>query len=137
MSHENTTQKGLFSAFIPFPLAIAELPELNVFPLNVLFGQCMIKDGKNTIATALYEPDLLSYTADGEKCSMEYYNAYGGDSQLLIEYIPSQKTWFGKKIVKGESGGMAFGVEWDMFFTHFTILGLTKGELCKFEEIEQ
>lgn len=125
-----------FIGFVPHPLEITERPELNVFPLNMLFAKRGIKNGKNVMGTALYEPNLESFKREGEKCSMEYRNTHGGTSRLVIEYDMLKKSYHGEKLVNGESAGMASGPEWKMFFVHFTLLGLTKGEMCEFEDID-
>jgi hypothetical protein len=124
-----------FIGFVPHPLEIEERPELNVFPLNVLFAKFGTKNGKNVIGTALYEPNLESFKREGEKYSMEYRNAYGGDCWLLVTYDSAEKSYKGEKFVNGKSVGMAFGKEWQMFFVHFTALGLINGEQCKFEKL--
>lgn len=115
---------------IPRRLKIKERPELNVFPLNVLFSQVTTKEGKMLGASALYEPDLESFKVDGKECSMKYHNVYGDSSWLVIKYNLSEKSYFGEKVVNGKTFGCAGGKEWRMFFFHFTILGLDQGEAC-------
>ena len=124
-----------FISFVPYPLEIKERPELDVFPLNVLFAKLGIRNGKNAMGTALYEPNLESFKREENKCSIEYYNIHGGKSRLVIEYDMLRKSYHGEKVVNGELAGMASGPEWKMFFVHFTMLGLTKGEMCEFEDI--
>ena len=125
-----------FIGFVPHPLEITERPELNVFPLNVLFAKRGIKNGKNVMGTALYEPNLESFKREGKKCSMKYHNAYGDDCWLLVTHDLAKKSYRGEKFVNGKSVGISFGPEWKMFFVHFAILGLTNGERCEFEDID-
>jgi len=132
MSFEHSLSKGVRFGFVPHRLEIKERPELNIFPFNVLFVQNKIVNGKTIVGSALYEPDLGSFKIYGEKRSMEYHNIYGGKSWLVIEYDVSEKSYLGKKIVNGESVGMAVGAQWNMFFVHFTALGLANGEGCEF-----
>lgn len=127
--------KDHFLGFVPHRLEINEMPELNIFPLNVLFTSLGIKDGKQVMGDAIYNPDFSSFKRDGDKYSMQYRNGYGGDSWLRIDYDFKKKSWTGEKFVNGKSAGMAFGTQWQGFFVHFTMLGLTNGERCKFDPI--
>ena len=120
-----------FVGFVPKRMDIAESIMFH-FPQNVVFGKFGTRDGKNVFSTSLYKPDLDTYSEEGEKCSMKYLNAYGGDSWLLITYDSAKKSYKGEKFINGESVGMAFGPEWKMFFVHFTTLGLTNDERCLF-----
>src|SRR3989338_8659005 len=124
-----------FIGFLPHPLEIKERPELDVFPLNVLFAKFGIRNRKNVMGTALYEPDLESFKREGEKYSMKYCNSYGGDCWLLVTYDSAEKSYRGEKFINGKSAGMAFGVQWQGFFVHFTALGLINGEHCEFQEV--
>lgn len=135
MSFEHSLKRGVFFGFIPHRLEIEDRPDLNVFPFNVLFAQYKVENGKTIMGSALYEPDLGSFQRNGEKSSMHYHNIYGGKSWLIIEFDPVKKSYLGTKIVDEKNAGMATGVEWNMFFAHFTALGLTNGEKCKFEEV--
>lgn len=135
MSFEHSLKRGVFFGFIPHPLEIDERPDLRVFPFNVLFAQYKVEDGKTIMGSALYEPDLGSFRQEGEKSSMHYHNIYGGKSWLVIEFDSAKKSYLGKKTVDDKNAGMAIGAEWNMFFAHFTALGLTNGEKCKFEEV--
>jgi hypothetical protein len=132
MSFEESTNKSIFFSFIPKRLEIKERPELNIFPFNVLFGRNKSKDGKMIMASALYEPDIMSFKKAGNEWSMNYHNVYGGNSWLSIVYDEVKNSYVGTKFINGESSGMAFGGQWDMFFIHFTMLSVAKGEMCKF-----
>lgn len=135
MSFEDVFNKEGFIACVPYSLEIKEHPELNIFPLNILFVKYSVKDGKNVMVKALYEPVFESYKRKGNKCSLKYHNAYGGNDWLVIEYDLSKKNYTGEKFVNGKSIVQAFGPEWKMFFVHLTMVGLFNGERCVFEEI--
>jgi len=134
MSFKNISTKG-FVGFVPHCLDIKERPELNIFPRNVLFADHGTRNGKNVMGDALYEPDLESYSRKRNRCSMKYHNVDGGNHWLVIKYDFLEKRYQGEKFVNGKSVGQAFGQEWNMFFVHITMLGLSVGERCKFEEI--
>lgn len=127
-----------FIGFVPQHLEIEGRPELNNFPLNVLFVSptILIKDGVKHMASALYNPDVPSFKAEDTKYSMEYRNAYGGNSWLRITYDADKKNYAGEKFINDQSTGMAFGVRWQGFFIHLTMIGLSKGEECMFEPME-
>ena len=123
-----------FIGFVPHRMDIAESVMYH-FPQNVLFGKRGVRDGKNVMGTALYEPNLESFKQEEDECSMKYQNAYGGDCWLLVTYDMAKKSYRGEKFINGKSVGISFGPEWKMFFVHFAILGLTNGERCEFEEV--
>lgn len=127
--------KDHFLGFVPHRLEIKDAPELSDFPLNVLFASLGIKDGKQVMGDAIYNPDFSTFKKNGEKYSMQYRNGYGGESWLRIEYDFKKKSWAGEKFVNGKSAGMAFGTQWQGFFVHFTMLGLANGERCKFDPL--
>lgn len=133
MSFKDILKQRAFSGFVPYPLEIKEKPELNVFPFNVLFMQYGAKDGRIITGTAIYEPDLETFKQDDDKCSIKYHNIYGNNCWLLIKYDGTKKSYFGEKFVNEKSVMMADGTEWNMFFIHFTMGGLFKGEACKIE----
>jgi len=135
MNFEDSIRRGVFYGFVPCRLEIESRPELTNFPLNVMFMQLKIENGKTISGTALYEPDLGSYKKDGNVSSMEYHNIYGPTNWLVIEYDSSKLSYLGKKIVNGKFVVEAIGKQWNMFFVHLTAFGLANGESCKFEEI--
>lgn len=136
-TREEALQKGTFYSFIPQRLTIKERPELSNFPLNVMFASFIIKNGIQTMGSALYEPDFSTYLQVDKNSSMQYRNVYGGDSKILITYDRSNRSWEGRKFVKGKSIDIADGPNWKSFFVHFTSLGLSNGERCKFEEVAE
>jgi hypothetical protein len=136
MSFENNINRGVFFGFVPHRLEIDDNTDLNNFPLNVLFAQYKKGNGKTIIGSSLYEPDLNSLQYKNGKSFMYYHNVYGGKSWLLIEFDSVKKSYVGKKIVEEQNIGMATGKDWNLFFAHFTALGLANGERCKFEEMK-
>ncbi len=128
--------KNGFRAFIPYQLEIDGRPELSNFPIQVAFMSFMVKEGKNISGTALYEPDLLTYSKDGYMGSMQYHNIIGGDCRLVITYDEENKKYCGEKIINGKVIVAAYGGDnWDNFFTHLTMGGLENGERCMFEQM--
>ncbi|NCF75320.1 MAG: hypothetical protein GWO87_02440 [Xanthomonadaceae bacterium] len=133
MSFKNNLKRGVLFGFVPHPLKIKERSELNVFPFNVLFMQYGTRDGRIITGTAIYEPDLKTFKQNDNKCSIEYHNIYGDNCWLLIQYDETKENYFGEKFVNEKSVMMADGTEWNIFFIHFTMGGLFKGEACKIE----
>jgi hypothetical protein len=132
MNSDNGLSKNLLAGFVPRRIEIEGRPELQLFPLNILFAGLKNEDGKLIMGTSVYEPDLTSFREDREMLSMKYDNIYG-ESQVIIEYNTVTKYWLGTKYIKGGSAGGAIGMDWHMFFSHFTMLGLANFEPCKME----
>ena len=131
---KKTIEKVAFCGFVPCRLEIAEKPQFNNFPLNVLFVSYTVKDGQRISGTALYEPEFSTYQKDGHLNYMKYRNVYGGDCYLIISYNEEKKLYCGEKFMNGKLVGCADGGNnWNMFFTHLTMLGLANGERCKFD----
>jgi|SRR3989338_3027597 len=132
MSFNHSLANGTVVGFVPNRLYINGSPAFSVFPLNVLFS-CSKQEGSGiTTGYSLYEPDLGSFKKTDAILSMEYHNVYGGKSWLTIEYDTRIDSYVGKKEVEGKFAGMATGSDWNMFFVHFTALGLARGEKCEF-----
>jgi hypothetical protein len=124
------------TGFIPNRLAVAGKPEYSHFPLNILFVSYRNLDGRLQSGSALYEPDFQTYQKKGHLSSMSYHNIYGGECYLRIDYEENNRLYRGDKFVNGKLVGSAdSGDNWELFFTHFTMLGLTAGEKCKFEYV--
>ena len=121
--------------FIPHELEIEGRPELRKFPANVLFAKVTTKDGVKIMGSALYEPDVSSFASDGTRRLLRYKNTHGGNCWLQIAYDTEKQAWEGDKIINGKIVGSASGNGWQGFFTHFTLLGLTNGELCVMEKL--
>ena len=136
MSFKHCTNQGILFGFVPQRLAITKKPELNLFPLNVMFAKYKIEDGKTVMGSAMYEPDLGSYRQDGSKYFMEYHNIYGGRSWLIIEYDLIRKIYTGEKLVEDKTVGMAVGKDWNMFFVHLTALVLSNEEHCELKDVK-
>ena len=129
--------RGVLLGFVPCHLQLSNRPELGLFPLNVMFAKSKQgENGKIISATTLYEPMLSTYKLDRKQCSMEYFNIYGHGSWLLITFDQLDKSYRGEKYVGNTKVGMAVGPEWKMFFVHFTMMGLSNDEPCKFDYIQ-
>ena len=132
---DEAMKRGTFLGFIPHRLEIAWRPEWNNFPFNVLFVSQTIKDGQKVSGSALYEPEFHTYRKEENLSLMRYRNVYGGECYLMIAYDEKNKQYHGQKYVNGEVVGFADGGDnWQLFFTHLTMLGLASNERCKFEE---
>ena len=126
--------KGVLLGFIPHKLSIENRHELDVFSLNVMFAKSKkTKDGGTISATTLYEPLINTYKIAGNTASMEYINIYSHNSHLLITYDYIKKSYVGHKYIGKKLVGSGWGKDWKMFFLHFTMLGLSKGEGCIFD----
>jgi len=125
-------EDGNFFAFIPNRLEIKDRPELTNFPLNVMFMGFAVRENSHISGTALYEPVISSFKEESELQAMLYKNIYGEESWLYIQHEPALTKWTGKKFVSKRRVGMAVGTEWNQFFIHLTMLGLTNGERCRF-----
>lgn len=126
-----------FIGFVPHKLEVEGRPELNDLPFNILFGSYGTKDGVPVFGTALYEPNFATAEASTDLVRMEYRNAFGGNHWVMVEYNRAEKSYRGEKFVDGKSIGMAFGAAWQMFFVHLTMLGLSTGERCWFDQIKK
>jgi len=116
--------------FIPRRLEIAARPELNNFPLNILFGTaCLTDNNKQTFETSEYVPDLETFIAEGDEQKMRYYNSLDSTRCHWAEIVYNTKdhSYVGTKYRGDKNAGMAFGNAWDGFFVHFTMLGVGTG----------
>lgn len=131
MTEENKENKKeeILLGFVPQRLEIKGRPELINFPLSVLFASLkQDENSKKTIkASALYEPALYTFKDDEEKQSMVYVNRYG-KCYLEIFYSKGRGDYVGKKYVNDELVLESTGADWNGFFRHFTVLGLSEGE---------
>ncbi len=133
-------------AFIPNRLTVAHRFELNIFPLNVLFMSAKIENGVRISGTALYEPDLSSYTDDGRTQRLVYFNKHerdldnGRDWWLEIRFDQQTRQYRGTKYCREEAVRIAgdthpsVDAHWHRFFISFTKDGLSNGEKCKFSQ---
>jgi hypothetical protein len=124
---------GHLWGFIPYPLDVPDRPELSVFPLNVAFAKYKVENNRMISGSALYLPEFDTFALSGSTVSMRYRNGYGGESSLVIEYDIDKGSYTGSKFVHGKLVVEATGPEWNWFFVHFTILGLSNGERCMFD----
>lgn len=133
-----------FVGYIPKTLRLEDKPELAIFPFNVLIARYTVRDGKNVLGSALYEPDLSSLIIDGEdNLIMNYYNRYDRRYYLKMIIEKGHKSRRCEKYREIENIGTTDGVidwenqdkSWSLFFQHVALLGLDNGETCRFEEI--
>lgn len=129
----NQATKPSEYACIPRPLVLADRPELEVFPLNIMFMGFFNIDGVDTCATAIYEPFLPSYVNDDIIQSIRYYNARREEDYIAIRYDPITGKYEGDKYINSKLVRSAYGTAWKAFFLHLTIGGLNIGEACVFE----
>ena len=123
--------------FIPHELDIEGRPDLRKLPANVVFAKVGTNEGVPVMGSALYEPDLSSFSCNGSQCSLTYKNKFGGNCWLRITYHTDRQTWEGEKSVEGKIVGSASGADWNGFFTHLTLLGLSNGEQCTMERLPE
>lgn len=134
MNREDAMKTGVFFGFIPRQLDIGGMPQFSKFPFNILFMKMKVEGGRQITGTALYEPEFHTFNKENYLSCMRYRNVYGGDNHVMIGYDDSGPSYCAKKFVNGEEVGMTEGSEWKMFFTHLTMLGISNGERCKFDE---
>jgi len=133
-----------FVGFIPKTLRLEDKPELAIFPFNVMIGRYTVRDGKNVLGSALYEPDLSSLIIDEEKnLIMNYYNRYDRRYYLKMIIEKGYKSRRCEKYCEAKNIGTTDGVinwekqdeSWNKFFQHVALLGLDNGETCRFEKV--
>jgi len=118
-------------AFVPKRLEVDGRPELNHFPLNVLFaGTRKEDDDKQRIHYSVYLPDFSTYTEDDKNQAMEYYNKIDRNWWLWISRNKESGSYVGYKYRGSrrdpESFGSATGMNYELFFRFFTALGVKK-----------
>ncbi|MCF7795880.1 hypothetical protein K9M42_02200 [Patescibacteria group bacterium] len=132
---------GGFIGFIPMPLKLKNKPELSVFPFNVLIGRFTIRNNKQVIGTALYEPDLSSFKIDNNKnLVMIYRNRYDSRYILKIYLDKSLKNrncekYRGEKLIATANEPIDWKKQnesWTLFFKQVALIGLDDGENCYF-----
>ena len=137
--------RGVLHAYCPNHLDMKDRQELWGFPFNILFTKYRNEpDGTQTFGHAVYEPDLSTFTQEDSRWFMTYRNRYGGDDYVVITLYMSDLRYTGEKFVNGKSVGLAEGkIEmedtekgWKLFFFRLTMLGLSNGEQCAFEKVE-
>ncbi len=135
---------GHLFGFIPHRLIVEGHPELRVLPFNIMFSRYRNGENGTTImGSTLYEPDMTTFKVEGTEVSMVYRNKYGGNHWVVITYKTDEKTWRGEKFVKGKFVLEASGKDnedekkgWYPFFIHLTMGGLSEGEACELETIQ-
>jgi hypothetical protein len=126
---ENESAEEVFFGFIPRRLEISWEPGFYNFPFNVMFAGQTVKGGKLVTRIALYEPDFHTYRKEENLSVMKYHNIYGGNCYLTISYNEQEKQYCGEKYVNGKLiGSTSVKNSWELFFSHFGILGLAPNE---------
>ena len=120
-------QKLVTLAFIPRRLAIPERPELNDFPINILFSNRIDIPKGGDIRLALYEPDFSTFESKEGKKELIYRNTQGGDSQVQIIKNP-QGYYTGVRTIKGVDKGFSNGETWKYFFIYLGLPGIFQDE---------
>jgi hypothetical protein len=118
--------------FIPIRLEIAEHPEIDVLPLNILFAKSTARDGMLVTGSALYSPDMSTLQVDAQRIALTYRNPMDNSWIVIIEYDTEHKSWKGTKSAHGKDLVFSFGSKWEEFFKHLTLSGLQNGEPCAF-----
>lgn len=129
-------KKGVLYAFIPDTLKIVNRPEVSFFPLNVMFQQYKTENNQPISGTAIYIPEIESFQQNNNIYSMTYFNQLNRSHWLIIEYNKIDKTYRGKKFVKGVKVFETDAPDWKSFFIHFTMIGLSNGETCEFKIVK-
>ena len=120
-------------AFIPHKLDIEGKPELCDFPYNVLYISYKRVRGIDISGTAIYEPEIESYRIHKTAKVLDYKNIYGPGNLLIISRF--KDSWEGRKVINDKEVLIATGGNWKQFFVQLTMLGLSKGERCKYEPL--
>lgn len=130
-----------FVGFVPKPLKLENKPELSVFPFNVLIGRYTVREGKQALGSALYEPDLSSLKIDASgNLIMNYKNRYDARYYLKIYLDKALKRRTCEKYREEELIALADGKvdwekqdeSWNHFFRQVALIGLDNGETCHF-----
>jgi len=113
--------------FVPKRLQIPNHSELSNFPINIVFStQCVVSNNACVTESAEYVPDFSSFIEKRAIQKMKYYNYLSSKRRYWVEivYNTAHQSYTGTKYCDDQNIGMAFGKNWDMFFTHLTMLGV-------------
>ncbi|HSW90249.1 MAG TPA: hypothetical protein VLH19_05285 [Patescibacteria group bacterium] len=119
-------------AAIPRRLELEGRPELQEFPLNILFSAFAFK-AVPVLASAIYEPDLQSFQTAHRVQSLVYYNKY--DTNWSVKISKGAFGWRGRKFAGNRQVFFFEGKEWREFFATMTSTGLSEGEAYVSEPI--
>lgn len=123
--------------FIPNRLEIAEHPEIDVLPLNMLFTKSKVQDGKVITGSALYSPQMSTLQLYAHRIVLTYRNLIDDSWTVVIEYDRERKSWKGTKSAHGKDLVVSFGSAWKEFFQQLTMAGLQRGEPCAFLDLPE
>jgi len=124
------SERKAFAGFVPHRLEIEGRTDLSDFPQNIVFANFFAEGGVKKIASAIYEPDLETYAGR----SLTYRNIYNPEN--VVRITRQNDRWEGTKVINGDEVLFAEARTWKQFFVQLTIIGLSKGERCKFEDID-
>ena len=115
--------------FIPTRLEVADRPELNNFPFNILFSTITLADDNTQRQeTSVYEPDFSTFIQEGSDQRMKYYNILNPERHFCVEivYNTDDQSYVGTKYRGDKRLGSATGPSWQGFFMHLTLLGVAE-----------
>lgn len=140
---EKSDKKHNFVAFIPSRLYIPDKPSFAYFPLNILIGRYILRDGKKVFANVLYEPNLDSFNENDKEKSMIYHSPY--DSRSFIRITINGEEYKVAKFFKNKEVSSSFGEVkgvddsrgWQLLFIHVSFIGFKTEEIVMYEQIEK
>lgn len=114
--------------FVPKRLEIKGRPELNNFPLNVMFMSICKADDNNHELTTIYLPDFETYQETNKEQKMKYFNSLNKSRKFWLEIIYSNEkgSYTGNKFCGKKLVSSAYGKKWDIFFVHLTSLDISQ-----------
>ncbi len=112
-------------ANIPQKLIIDGRPELSCFPLNILFTSINTEGENSYMSYSVYKPDLETFQEDPKTKRLQYFNSENQDWWIEISYSKENGNYCGSKYFGDKLMQQAFGNEWDKFFYHLTIMGVS------------
>ena len=121
--------------FVPNRLHLAEHPEIDVLPLNVLFARSTPQNDNLITGAALYNPDLSSLALERKRIALTYRNTLDSSWVVFLQYNWGTQSWTGTKSARSKVLFYSFGNTWEGFFKHFTLSGLHDVEPCAFFDL--
>lgn len=119
--------------YIPTRLNIPKRPELRNFPVNVLFMSFGKSHGAARTGSAVYVPDLDTYEVQDAVAALKYINLQNPKDYIIITYDRTSKVYWGRKFIGGKLHTTSYGTDWEAFFAHLCLEGITDGEGCSYE----
>ncbi len=113
---------------IPNPLKIKDRPDLNKFPVKVLFMDIILEDGIYYYRWTIYTPLINTHSQKGDAQSMTYQNKYQPRWRLKITVSKNSPRYRARKYRGRKLVLYAVGATWRAFFFNLTRRGLQDGE---------